>query len=205
MVHTAECEPQTDGLNEADFGAAWEALEGMGETYMVIFNCGPDAGASVAHKHLQLIPVAEHVRKHPFPTERREVVGMCTGLDEVVVSTVLTFLEPHAIDGLPYQHMIMTLPQTVSVGPLYDIYSNTLRRFGIEPSEPHNMLLTTNWLMVIPRRRAWISEVAANAAAMIGMAWCKSEEQYQGWQRRGIGNVLRGMGKPSEEGQALEQ
>jgi ATP adenylyltransferase len=81
---------------------------------------------------------------------------------------------------------------------LYAIYTGLLSRFDTKPDEPHNMLLTNTWMMVIPRRRAWIDEIAANAASMVGMVWCKSEAQYEGWIERGIEGVLREMGKPWE-------
>ena len=61
VLHTVEYEPQTEGLNANDLEAAMEALRQMGDGYMVIFNCGKDAGASVGHKHLQLLPKAKHI------------------------------------------------------------------------------------------------------------------------------------------------
>lgn len=73
-----------------------------------------------------------------------------------------------------------------------------LQYVGTLPTGPHNVLLTSAWMMVIPRHKAWIDEIPANAVAMIGMVWCNSEDQYEGWTRRGIKNVLREMGYPTE-------
>lgn len=56
VLHTVDFEPQDDLLNADDFDAAWQALTSMGERYMVIFNGGKDAGASLNHKHLQVLP-----------------------------------------------------------------------------------------------------------------------------------------------------
>jgi ATP adenylyltransferase len=70
VLHTIDVEPQIDGLDAEDFGAARDVLRQIGERYIGIFNCGKDAGASVEHKHLQVIPKAEHVDNLPFATQR---------------------------------------------------------------------------------------------------------------------------------------
>lgn len=59
VLHTVEFEPQDELLNAEDFQAAWSALWSLGAHYMVIFNGGKDAGASLNHKHLQLLPRPE--------------------------------------------------------------------------------------------------------------------------------------------------
>ena len=59
VLHTVEFESQDELLNADDFHAAWLALTSMGDKYMVIFNGGKDAGASMNHKHLQVLPRPE--------------------------------------------------------------------------------------------------------------------------------------------------
>lgn len=59
ILHTVEFQSQRDLLTQPDFDATWEALKGLGDRYLVVFNGGPDAGSSVAHKHLQLFPRPE--------------------------------------------------------------------------------------------------------------------------------------------------
>ena len=61
VLHTVEYEHQDQGLNDGDLRAGWDALQALGNDYMVIFNGGEDAGASVGHKHLQVIPKAGHI------------------------------------------------------------------------------------------------------------------------------------------------
>jgi len=56
VLHTVALESQNDALNERDCHAALECLAALGDGYMVIFNCGPDAGASINHRHLQILP-----------------------------------------------------------------------------------------------------------------------------------------------------
>lgn len=54
ILHTLDVQSQKDMLTEADFQACLDVMKQMGERYMCIFNGGPDAGSSVAHKHLQV-------------------------------------------------------------------------------------------------------------------------------------------------------
>ena len=56
VLHTIDFESQDEILNVDDFNAAWLALTSLGDKYMVIFNGGKDAGASLNHKHLQVLP-----------------------------------------------------------------------------------------------------------------------------------------------------
>jgi len=60
LLHTNTFVPQSDPLTEEDLSAAWIALKGMegdgAKEYMVIYNCGVEAGSSQGHKHLQVFP-----------------------------------------------------------------------------------------------------------------------------------------------------
>lgn len=60
VLHTVEFENQDELLNAGDFEAAWSALKALGDGYMVIYNGGKDAGASLNHKHMQVIPQSGH-------------------------------------------------------------------------------------------------------------------------------------------------
>jgi diadenosine tetraphosphate (Ap4A) HIT family hydrolase len=60
VLHTVNFEPQDDLLNVHDFNAAWLALKALGDQYMVIYNGGKDAGASLNHKHMQVVPRSGH-------------------------------------------------------------------------------------------------------------------------------------------------
>ena len=66
VLPTLEFEPQSDGLSENDIQAALEVLSQLGSGYMAIFNGGVGAGASVSHKHLQVVPKASHLKIKPF-------------------------------------------------------------------------------------------------------------------------------------------
>lgn len=56
VLPTLEFEPQSTPLNRSDIHAISDTLTRLDGDYMAIFNCGADAGASVGHKHMQIIP-----------------------------------------------------------------------------------------------------------------------------------------------------
>ena len=58
------------------------------------------------------------------------------------------------------------------------------------------MILVRGHMVVIPRRTADIDGVQANAAAMLGLVYCSSEEQYREWLRRGPMRLLAEFGVP---------
>jgi ATP adenylyltransferase/5',5'''-P-1,P-4-tetraphosphate phosphorylase II len=96
VLHTVEYEHQDQGLNDGDLRAGWEALRALGDGYMVIFNGGEDAGASVAHKHLQIIPKAGHIDQILRLVKGREGGGGECGCEMFVASTVLIWLQRFA-------------------------------------------------------------------------------------------------------------
>lgn len=62
---------------------------------------------------------------------------------------------------------------------------------------PHNMVLTKNWIMVIPRRRAGTQGASANAAGMMGMVWVTKQQELDCWTTYGPVKVLAELGVAS--------
>ncbi|OQO09995.1 hypothetical protein B0A48_04350 [Cryoendolithus antarcticus] len=126
ILHTLEYESQRDGLTLRDVDTTWRVLEMLGSGYMAIFNGGPEAGGSIAHKHVQIMPKPGW---EMFP-------GRCLTED----------------------------PESTFQYPA------------------HNAVLTSSWLIVLPRTQAEVDGCAAGAQAMLGDIWTKTNEQVQQWQ-----------------------
>lgn len=56
IIHTNVFTPQSDPLSENDLSAVWSVLSRLESQHMVIFNGGAEAGSSLGHKHLQVLP-----------------------------------------------------------------------------------------------------------------------------------------------------
>ncbi len=62
----------------------------------------------------------------------------------------------------------------------------------------HNVLLTEDWMLVIPRRKGRKGILSANAAAMAGMVWVTGEEEVRQWVEAGPMNLLCEFGVVDE-------
>lgn len=61
---------------------------------------------------------------------------------------------------------------------------------------PHNMILTKDWVMTIPRRAAGVGAATANSAGMLGLIWVPSEEVVKLWEEIGPLEVWKELGVP---------
>ncbi|KAH6638644.1 hypothetical protein BKA67DRAFT_697363 [Truncatella angustata] len=181
ILHTVDFQSQRDSLTADDIEASASVLHQLGERYMVIFNGGPDAGSSVAHKHLQV-----------FPRPEWETVA-----DKIAKDS--------SKSPLPFRYGLKMLATDTTAAGIYDHYVELCRELSISSGRAHSMLLVRDWLMVIPRACATIhghiadAPMQGGANAMIGMLWLKSTEQFQNWQEYGPIRVLTEFGSPKQE------
>lgn len=67
----------------------------------------------------------------------------------------------------------------------------------IVPEAPaHNVIITKDWILVIPRTHSTVGNVMANAAVMVGMVWASKREHVDEWIREGPMNLLPKFGVP---------
>ncbi|KAJ5034972.1 uncharacterized protein L3040_008239 [Drepanopeziza brunnea f. sp. 'multigermtubi'] len=215
LLHTNDFVPQADPLTEADLGCAWDVLQrlesgrstgtgtGTGSRrYLVIYNCGFEAGSSLGHKHLQILPAPPREEFDFFP----DALGID---DETSTSPNVPFR--HAVQRLPPS---LSLPASPSPSPssttttttaaaaaalLAATYAQLLRRARVAQAAGHNVLLVREWMLVIPRSRGRKGILSANAAAMAGMVWVTGPEEVRLWQEEGPMNLLCEFGVAVEE------
>lgn len=180
VLHTIEFEPQNEPLSDVDCDALWEVLSSLGNEYIAIFNCGPDAGASVGHKHMQIIPRPNSEGHALFPDVQLPREGIFED------------------SRVPFRHVIQSLSSDMDRKRLPEIYRNLRDFLGTSLKTAHNVILVSRWMMVIPRTKAGRDELSANAAAMIGMVWMDTEQQLQTWTSGDPMLLLQEFGVPRE-------
>jgi ATP adenylyltransferase/5',5'''-P-1,P-4-tetraphosphate phosphorylase II len=195
VIPTVDFEPQRDPLNVEDIAAVWEVIREVDHQYYVgIFNCGVEAGSSVGHKHLQVLPAPER-NTHSFLTVLYDQILMGAWRGEWSAQDQI-----HSLAGAPFKHAAWYIPQEreVEAAELHAVWKRLCDASGIKEGQAHNLLLTTDLIVAIPRRKAWMGsgdgEFAANAACMAGVVWCKTEEQYEAWMAYGPMKALREFG-----------
>ncbi|KAF1732212.1 Diadenosine 5',5'''-P1,P4-tetraphosphate phosphorylase 2 [Beauveria bassiana] len=181
---------QYEPLNRSDLAAAWALLSSRGNDKLsLFFNCGNGAGYSRLHKHMQLIPTPRN--------------------------TFASFLD--SANGtepdVPFQWFYQRFsdPTVTSVENVVDTYQKLLRKAikAIETCQEHetdnfpgavcshNVIMTTRWMLVIPRRRPSVrAESGANAMGMLGYIAVSSKADIDNWTDQGLCKLLRQLGVP---------
>ncbi|KAF2405521.1 hypothetical protein EJ06DRAFT_28915 [Trichodelitschia bisporula] len=181
---------QTAPLGKADIAAAVSLLNRLptGEWY-ALYNCGPTAGCSRLHKHMQVARNPEYAEpgcKFRF------------------------WPDVEARDSIPFvafEHRFDMPPDETDV---YDMYIEFLwkcrkvLRLDGAAHVPHNVILCDGWMVVVPRRRGTWEGLGANAVGMVGSMTVSSKEAVERWRELGPTRVLSKLGVPKEELELLE-
>jgi len=156
--------PQQAWLDAADW-AAWAAclaeIGGLG-----FYNGGPEAGASQAHKHLQVVPLPLGATGAELPIEPW-------------LAAAPPGPGPVALPGPPFAHAFARIEPAAWRDPssLARIAGAALAAVGVRAvagpdgprqSAPYNLLATRRWLLAVPRARGEAHGVAVNALGFAG-------------------------------------
>lgn len=190
VLPTIEFAPQEQPLNAADFRAMWTAMQGL-EAF-AFFNCGFNSGASQPHKHMQLMT---------YPSMKT-----ITGLDmPPLLHFIEQKLQAHPagktvqLSELPFCHFLHRIDlahdadsETAAV-TISAIYTKVLQemnttKYPIDttqeatssaPALPvaYNLLLTSSFLFVIPRKTQAFNGIEVNSIGFIGSFFVRSNEQ----------------------------
>lgn len=196
LIHTNTFKSQADDLDETDLTACWKCLQvltkktissGTDEKqWLMIYNCGLEAGTSQGHKHMQLWPVpsTSELGFDLFPGQvesTREITTVC---------------------DIPFKHFILRLPEGASVEDVIVAYNTILpeikrchEKYG---SSAYNVVMTQQWLMLVPRCSSgsrW--GLGGNTAVVLGLLWISEDEKRDLWEEYGISNHLARLGIPS--------
>lgn len=210
LVITREFEPQEYPLTPADFDATWAVLQAMPEGGLAYFNCGPQSGASQPHKHLQVLPLplipvehsGEGVSRYnveddpPFwPIVASSMMDASPGPADAMTLASLPFanfvarLDPLNSDGkmlaATYAHLADKAEKEVASGASAS---------GRQRSSSVNMIMTRQFMMVVPRRCESVGPVNCNAMAFAGSFFVRSVEELEFIRQQGPMNILEEVG-----------
>ena len=191
LIITRTFEDQENLLTKRDFEAI---LACMGEFEgLVFYNGGVVAGASQKHKHLQMIPLPMTQNGPDIPLES-------------LFTDVGFEGEPGVIPGLDFVHCFVRLNQEWTLNAsggskdLYRLYRIMLQTVGLnrsfEPEEnvqsgPYNLLLTREWMLMVPRSKEFFGSISINALGFAGALLVQNEKQIQMLKEHGGMAVLK--------------
>lgn len=173
LIVTRAFEDQDTWLTLEDFvalGICMAEMDGLG-----FYNGGTRAGASQRHKHLQLVPLPLLPEGVPLP------------LDGVIAQEPLPGT-PTTLAALPFSHRVLALPenwlQNPETAPAYLLngYQNLMAAAGLDltapiPNKPYNLLVTRQWMMVVPRCQDSYRSIPVNSLGFAGSLLVKNADQ----------------------------
>ncbi len=187
LMVTREFESQEDLLTAADFQALAIALSEIDG--LAFYNGGKTAGSSQPHKHLQLVPLPLVPDSPRLPIE----------------SLMLT---TNAAKTLPYRHVIAPLESLDFTQPLAitsilrDTYQQLMETLAIWPADgtrplgAYNLLVTRQWMCVVPRSQESFDRISINSLGFAGALLVKDAAQLAKLQEIGPMTVLTEVGLP---------
>ena len=183
-------------LDDADLAALGFAL---GEyPALGFYNGGTVAGASQRHKHLQVVPL-------PLGGGDR-AVPLAPLFDAVGGRGEIT-----AVPGLLFRHAFLRFAAPLAGAPaagapvLRAAYWRLLSAAGIEgvrrdgtefQSAPYNLLVTTDWMLVVPRRLEHTGPISVNALGYAGSLFARDAAELELIRREGPLRILAEVGCP---------
>ncbi|MDX1608900.1 MAG: DUF4922 domain-containing protein [Halofilum sp. (in: g-proteobacteria)] len=194
LLVTRDYRPQTELPDAADLEAALIALAaGNG---LVFYNGGPEAGASQPHKHLQRVPLPLGPGPEPLP-----------------FAPLLAAAEPmHGSVGhcpsLPFAHAITPVPAAwwQAPAPHAGAALSALQALwqalghggdGGQQPAPYNLLLTREWMWLVPRSRGEAAGIGVNALGYAGALLVRDHAQLERLQRTGPLRLLAATAAPA--------
>jgi ATP adenylyltransferase len=168
LIVTKEFESQTESLNVGDMENFYKIVNDMDDG-LGFFNCGRNAGSSQLHKHMQVLSLP--------PFER--------GVMEIIKNRAMNHEEFFHVDQFNFVHACFSLRDGVSKEELHQIYNSCLFTIGINNSDmndsrmssdtAHSLLLTKNWMMVVPRSKDTVAGLNLNSMLYSGSFYVTSE------------------------------
>ncbi len=194
LIITRAFEQQRALLTLRDFEAWWRCLgeyESLG-----FYNGGVEAGASQAHKHLQLVPLplAPQGPSVPIAPLLRKVRGPAG------CGTIPGFDFLHS-----FTRLVGAADEREAAREAYVRYATLLEQVGMPPpsgidtdlqSGPYNLLATREWLLLVPRSREFFDSISINALGFAGALLVWNEEQLRALLAAGPLTALRETALP---------
>jgi len=194
LIVTREFQEQEILLNLEDFESLWTCMaefEGL-----AFYNGGEEAGASQRHKHLQMVPLPLADRGPKLPIEPMIRAAEFVGRLGVV-------------PALPFVHSIARLESGIINDPrcaaaeTHRLYRLMLENVGLNTNDeasnaiqsgPYNLLVTREWMLVMPRRLEFFKSISVNALGFAGAMLVKGDEQMSAMRECGPMRVLEHTG-----------
>ncbi len=196
LIITREYEDQETLLTVRDFEALCACL--MEYRSLGFYNGGEAAGASQRHKHLQIVPLPLAPEGPALPVEP--------------LLTAAEFRDGiGTVGGFPFIHALARIKADVfqssahAAEKTFALYCAMLRHVGLRApggdrpevqSGPYCLLLTRDWMLLLPRSREFFDGISVNSLGFAGALLVRNREQVGVLREYGPMNVLKAVAVP---------
>lgn len=201
LVVTREFADQETLLDHADFAAFVACLRGV--DWLGFYNGGREAGASQAHKHLQLVPLP--LAAGPWGVPMEALFDSWAGKGRAARLLRLPFANAFApLDASIFEEggagsvrLLETYEALLEASGLRDEAAND--GFGDAANEPqrqagpYNLLLTRRWMLLVPRSREKHGTISVNALGFAGSLFVRDDAEMRALREAGPMSVLRSV------------
>ena len=193
LLVTRGFEDQESLLTAEDFGAMWICMAELDG--LAFYNSGPIAGASQQHKHLQIVPLplASQGPKVPIdsalaPSHRERGIGRSPSLPFV---HAISAVHPQWVED-PRQGAEETWQSYYSMLAAVGL----LKDGGEKPLGAYNLLITHEWMFLIPRAKEYFDAISINALGFAGALLVKNKEEMHKVKQVGPLSILQQVAVP---------
>lgn len=181
LIVTREFEHQETLLNVQDFEAMWCCMDEFAG--MAFYNGGEAAGASQTHKHLQYIPVPMIPGTKAIPLEPLLEKARFSG-------------EYGTIPDLPFQNSFACFGSEFMNNPkksakkTLELYLSMLENLNLEirtekTCAPYNLLVTREWMLMIPRKKESYETISVNSLGFAGSLLVRNDREMETLKKMG--------------------
>ncbi len=194
LIVTRDFEHQQSPLNRADFEALWRCMEEYDS--LGFYNGGTISGASQPHKHLQLVPLPMAPEGPPIPIE--PLLAAASSKDGIGQAA-----------GLPFPHVFARIAPGLAGSPTdaaeltLSLYCEMMKAMGLHPDVAqadrialnYNLLVTRQWMLLVPRSRERFESISLNALAFAGALLVREESEMDALKKHGPMKALEYVAK----------
>jgi sulfate adenylyltransferase (ADP) / ATP adenylyltransferase len=195
LLVTEHDELQHDGPDSNDLAAMFWAVRSF-DPALCFYNVGEFSGASQRHKHMQIVPLPVESAVPGCP-----VGGLVLEVGRKSASPLSPFTTP-----LPFVHACCLLPENPTTGQLWCALLNLFKVSGTARDRPsYNLLMTSEFLLVVPRSRESSSlngNIAVNSMGFAGVILVRNQESLEDLREKGVLSVLCDVGVPKKSSAA---
>jgi ATP adenylyltransferase len=195
LIITRVFEHQESWLTVDDFEAVWKCMaEFEGLTF---YNAGEAAGASQSHKHLQMVPLPLARRGPRIPIEPLLQLSGSYGEPEII--PLLPFLHAFACIDPSWHRSVHEIAVET-----FDTYTSMLSAVNLVSegavdengvSHPYNLLITKEWMLLIPRANEFVDSISVNALGFAGAMLVRNEREMHLLKELGPMTILKQTAK----------